>query len=46
MPGARCPALSGPYPNRDSGAPIWIVPQPFEQPVNSINHQLSPETIA
>ncbi len=27
VPGARCPALSGPYPNLDSAAPIWIVPQ-------------------
>jgi uncharacterized protein (TIGR03032 family) len=25
--GARYPALSGPYPNQDSGKPIWTVPQ-------------------
>jgi hypothetical protein len=25
--GARCPALSGPYPSLDSGKPIWTVPQ-------------------
>ena len=24
---ARCPALSGPYPHLDSGAPVWVVPQ-------------------
>ena len=28
VPGARCPALSGPYPSLDGGAPIWTVPQP------------------
>lgn len=27
VPGARCPALSGPYPNQDSAKPIWTVPQ-------------------
>jgi uncharacterized protein (TIGR03032 family) len=27
VPGARCPALSGPYPNLDSAKPIWTVPQ-------------------
>jgi uncharacterized protein (TIGR03032 family) len=26
VPGARCPALSGPYPSRDNGSPIWTVP--------------------
>jgi uncharacterized protein (TIGR03032 family) len=26
--GARCPALSGPYPSLDSAKPIWTVPQP------------------
>jgi uncharacterized protein (TIGR03032 family) len=26
--GTRCPVLSGPYPHLDSGAPIWVVPQP------------------
>jgi uncharacterized protein (TIGR03032 family) len=26
VPGARCPALSGPYPNLDNVAPIWTVP--------------------
>jgi uncharacterized protein (TIGR03032 family) len=25
--GARCPALSGPYPSQDSTKPIWTVPQ-------------------
>jgi len=25
--GARCPALSGPYPSLDSGQPIWTVPE-------------------
>ena len=28
LPGARCPALSGPYPSLDGAAPIWTVPQP------------------
>ena len=28
LPGARCPALSGPYANLDGAAPIWTVPQP------------------
>jgi uncharacterized protein (TIGR03032 family) len=28
VPGARCPALSGPFPSLDGGAPIWMVPQP------------------
>jgi uncharacterized protein (TIGR03032 family) len=28
LPGARCPALSGPYASLDGGAPIWTVPQP------------------
>jgi len=28
LPGVRCPVLSGPYPHLDSGAPIWVVPQP------------------
>jgi uncharacterized protein (TIGR03032 family) len=28
VPGARCPALSGPYANLDGAAPIWTVPQP------------------
>jgi uncharacterized protein (TIGR03032 family) len=28
VPGARCLALSGPYPNLDGAAPIWTVPQP------------------
>jgi uncharacterized protein (TIGR03032 family) len=30
VPGARCPALSGPYPNLDNGQPIWTVPQAAE----------------
>ena len=28
VPGARCPALAGPYANLDGAAPIWTVPQP------------------
>src|SRR5262245_50615308 len=28
VPGARCPALSGPYASLDGVAPIWTVPQP------------------
>src|SRR5262249_28137543 len=28
VPGARCPALSGPYAALDGTAPIWTVPQP------------------
>ena len=28
VPGARCPALSGPYASLDGAAPIWTVPQP------------------
>jgi uncharacterized protein (TIGR03032 family) len=27
LPGARCPALSGPYPTLDGAAPIWTAPQ-------------------
>src|SRR5262245_13462082 len=27
LQGARCPALSGPYPSLDGAAPIWTVPQ-------------------
>jgi uncharacterized protein (TIGR03032 family) len=27
LPGACCPALSGPYPSLDGAAPIWTVPQ-------------------
>jgi uncharacterized protein (TIGR03032 family) len=27
VPGTRCPAVSGPYPNLDSAAPIWTVPE-------------------
>jgi uncharacterized protein (TIGR03032 family) len=27
LPRVRCPALSGPYPTADGGAPIWMVPQ-------------------
>jgi len=27
VPGARCPALSGPYPTLDSSKPIWTVPE-------------------
>ncbi len=27
LPGARCPALSGPYPTVDGAGPIWAVPQ-------------------
>jgi uncharacterized protein (TIGR03032 family) len=29
VPGARCPALSGPYASLDGAAPIWTVPQPL-----------------
>jgi uncharacterized protein (TIGR03032 family) len=32
LPGARCPALSGPYPSLDGGAPIWTVPSPGTAP--------------
>jgi uncharacterized protein (TIGR03032 family) len=28
LPGARCPALSGPYPTLDGAAPIWTAPPP------------------
>ena len=28
LPGARCPALSGPYAGLDGAPPIWTVPQP------------------
>ncbi len=27
VPGAHCPALSGPYPSQDNGKPIWTVPE-------------------
>jgi uncharacterized protein (TIGR03032 family) len=27
VPGARCPALSGPHPSLDSSKPIWTVPE-------------------
>lgn len=37
VPAARCPALSGPYAVRDSGGPIWLVPQAFGQRVDSTN---------
>jgi uncharacterized protein (TIGR03032 family) len=32
LPGVRCPALSGPYPNLDGSAPIWTAPQPPPPP--------------
>ena len=35
LPGARCPALSGPYPSLDGAAPIWTVPQPPPAPERS-----------
>ena len=35
LPGARCPALSGPYPSLDGAAPIWTVPQPPPGPERS-----------
>jgi uncharacterized protein (TIGR03032 family) len=35
VPGARCPALSGPYPSLDNAAPIWTVPQPAPMPGKS-----------
>jgi hypothetical protein len=28
LPGARCPFLSGPYADRESGRPLWTVPPP------------------
>jgi uncharacterized protein (TIGR03032 family) len=28
LPGIRLPAVSGPFPDRDGGPPIWIVPDP------------------
>ncbi len=31
LAGARCPALSGPYPTLDGAAPIWVVPQAARQ---------------
>jgi uncharacterized protein (TIGR03032 family) len=35
LPGARCPALSGPYAGLDGAAPIWTVPQPPPAPGRS-----------
>jgi uncharacterized protein (TIGR03032 family) len=35
VPGARCPALSGPYASLDGAAPIWTVPQPPPAPERS-----------
>jgi uncharacterized protein (TIGR03032 family) len=35
VPGARCPALSGPYASLDGAAPIWTVPQPPPVPGRS-----------
>jgi uncharacterized protein (TIGR03032 family) len=35
VPGARCPALSGPYASLDGAAPIWTVPQPPPAPARS-----------
>jgi uncharacterized protein (TIGR03032 family) len=35
LPGARCPAVSGPYPGLDNAAPIWTVPQPAPGPGKS-----------
>jgi hypothetical protein len=32
LPGARCPALSGPYASLDGASPIWTVPQPPPSP--------------
>jgi uncharacterized protein (TIGR03032 family) len=32
VPGARCPALFGPYAGADGVAPIWTVPQPEPAP--------------
>jgi uncharacterized protein (TIGR03032 family) len=37
VPGARCPALSGPYPSLDGAAPIWTVPQAARAPRQSCN---------
>jgi uncharacterized protein (TIGR03032 family) len=35
LPGARCPALSGPYASLDGAAPIWTVPHPAPGPGRS-----------
>jgi uncharacterized protein (TIGR03032 family) len=35
LPGARCPALSGPHASLDGAAPIWTVPQPPIAPERS-----------
>jgi uncharacterized protein (TIGR03032 family) len=35
VPGARCPALSGPYASLDGAAPIWTVSQPPPAPERS-----------
>jgi uncharacterized protein (TIGR03032 family) len=35
IPGACCPALSGPYASLDGAAPIWTVPQPPPAPGRS-----------
>jgi uncharacterized protein (TIGR03032 family) len=39
VPGTRCPALSGPYPNQDSGKPIWTVPQNSECGIRSAGYR-------
>jgi uncharacterized protein (TIGR03032 family) len=32
LPGIRCPAVSGPYADIDTGHPIWRVPDPGQRP--------------
>ena len=27
LPGIRCPAFGGPFPSKDGGQPMWIVPE-------------------
>ena len=39
VPGARCPALSGPYPNLDSTKPIWTAPQNSECGIRSAEYK-------
>ncbi len=40
LPGVRCPALSGPYPNLDGSAPIWTAPS-AGQSLSATNVQVS-----
>src|SRR4029079_13945782 len=41
VPGARCPALSGPYPTLDSSAPIWTVTEAAKAFQSSLNQARS-----